>query len=230
MPTKSEPQRVSVAKKTARKKKPAASPGPIPRGYLIFLGLLLGLVVIGALFVGTGFLQKDKNPVASASALATVAVLSTTPPCGDAAVDKDPPAPRLGRLAPDFSITEVDKSISKLSDYRGKTVVLNFWASWCGPCKLEAPDLETFHKEYKDQGVVVLAVGWRDTPSALSKFASDRGLTFKILADVGEGVGNKYGLTGIPTTFFIDKTGVIREMQIGAMNKAIMVSKLAKAR
>jgi len=229
MPTKSDTKRVAPAKKTAGKKSPAASPGPIPRGYLIFLGLLLGLVVIGALFVGTGFLQKDKNPT-SAPALPTVAVLSTTPPSGDATVDGNPPAPRIGRLAPDFTITEADKSTSKLSDYRGKIVVLNFWASWCGPCKLEIPDLEAFYKEYKDQGVVVLAVGWRDTPSALSKFASDRGLTFKILADVGDGVGNKYGLTGVPTTFFIDKTGVIREMQIGAMNKAIMVAKLAKAR
>jgi len=230
MPTKSEPQRVSVAKKTARKKKPAASAGPIPRGYLAVLGVLLGLVVVGALFVGMNFLQKDKNPAASASALPTVALLSTTPPSGDAAADKDSPAPRLGRLAPDFSITEAGKSASKLSDYRGKVVVLNFWASWCGPCKLEAPDLETLHKEYKDQGVVVLAVGWRDTPSALSKFASDRGLTFKILADVSDTVGNKYGLTGVPTTFFIDKTGVIREMQIGVMNKASMVTKLAKVR
>jgi peroxiredoxin len=229
MPTKSDPRRVSLAKKTASKKKPHASPGPIPRGYLIFLSLLLGLVVIGALFVGTGFLQKDKNP-ASASALPTVAVLNTTPPSGDPAADKDPPAPRIGRLAPDFTITEANRSTGKLSDYRGKIVVLNFWASWCGPCKLEAPDLETFHKEYKTQDVVVLAVGWRDTPSELSKFAAARGLTFKILADVSEGVGNKYGLTGVPTTFFIDKKGVIRDMQIGAMNKAIMVSKLAKAR
>jgi len=229
MPTKSDTKRAAPAKKTGRKKKPSASPGPIPRGYLAFLGVLLGLAVVGALFVGMNFLQKDKNP-ASASALPTVALLSTTPPSGDAAVDKDPPAPRLGRLAPDFSITEADKSTSKLSDYRGQVVVLNFWASWCGPCKLEIPDLEAFYKEYKNQDVVVLAVGWRDTPDALYKFASDRGLTFTILADVSDAVGNKYGLTGVPTTFFIDKNGVIREMQIGAMNKAAMMSKLAKAR
>jgi len=223
MPTKSDTKRAAPAKKTGRKKKPSASPGPIPREYLIFLGLLLGLVVILALFVGTDFLQ-------SASPLPTVAVLSTTPPSGDAAVDKEAPAPRIGRLAPDFSITEVDKSTSKLSDYRGKTVVLNFWASWCGPCKLEMPDLEAFYKEYKDQDVAVLAVGWHDTPSALSKFAMAKQFTFKMLADINGTVGDKYGLINLPATFFIDKNGVIREMQIGAMNKAIMVTKLAKAR
>jgi peroxiredoxin len=205
------------------------SSGPIPRGYLAFLGVLLGLAVVGALFVGTNFLQRSSAP-AAASLLPTVALLNSTPPSGDAAVDKDPPAPRIGRLAPDFAITEVDNSTRKLSDYRGKTVVLNFWASWCGPCKLEVPELEALHKEYKDQDVVVLAVGWRDIPTELSKFASAKGMTFKVLADPTEVVGNQYGLTGVPTTFFIDKNGVIREMQIGAMNKAMMVSKLAKAR
>jgi cytochrome c biogenesis protein CcmG/thiol:disulfide interchange protein DsbE len=229
MPTQSDTKRVSQSKKTARKKKPPASPGPIPRGYLAFLGILLGLAVVGALFVGTNFLQRNAAP-AAASPLPTVTLLNSTPPCGDAAVDKDPPAPRIGRLAPDFTITEVDNSTRKLSDYRGKIVVLNFWASWCGPCKLEGPELEAFHQEYKDQDVVVLAVGWRDTPTELSKFANAHGFTFKVLADVSDGVGNQYGLTGVPTTFFIDKNGVIQEMQIGAMNKATMVAKLAKAR
>ncbi len=131
-----------------------------------------------------------------------------------------------GNLAPDFSLETADGKTAKLSDYRGKKVILNFWASWCPPCKAEMPHMEAFYKEYHTKGVTVLAVNLTTSekdPSDVSKFIADYGLTFPVLLDKKGEVGNLYQTLTIPTSYIIDTNGVIREKIVGPMNKDTMI-------
>ena len=126
-----------------------------------------------------------------------------------------------GQFAPDFDLTDMNGNRVNLSDFRGSIVFLNFWATWCPPCKAEMPHMERIHKNYKDKGVAVLAVNVTTTEGKLSDvkgFVTKMGLTFPIVLDI-EGVVNKqYQIMAYPTTFMIDKQGVIRQRFLGAVS------------
>lgn len=147
-------------------------------------------------------------------------------PGGDAAAI---PAPRVGSPAPDFTLTDLNGKQVKLSDYRGKTVFLNFFATWCPPCRAEMPDIQATYDENKGQDVVVLAVNMQEERDTVIDYASAAGLTFPIVLDRSGYVTAIYRISAIPTSFFIDKEGVVRDMQIGAMSKKLMVGRLQKA-
>jgi cytochrome c biogenesis protein CcmG, thiol:disulfide interchange protein DsbE len=116
--------------------------------------------------------------------------------------DGDEPA------APDFTLSRLDGSgESSLSDYRGKVVILNFWASWCDPCKDEAPLLQELSKEYADRGVVVLGVDSQDTTGDAREFADRYGLDYPLVHASGSSLYNRWGLTGFPETFLISGDG-----------------------
>lgn len=138
------------------------------------------------------------------------------------------PAPRVGYAAPEFTLTGLDGKPVKLSDFRGKAVLLNFFASWCPPCRAEMPDIESTYEENKAAGAVVLAVDMQEEAGVVSNYATATGLTFPIVLDRSGLVATNYRITALPTSFFIDKDGVIRDMQIGAMSKNIMLSRLKK--
>lgn len=108
--------------------------------------------------------------------------------------------------APDFELTDLDGNSVRLSDFKGKYVFLNFFATWCGPCKEEMPDMELIHEKYKDD-VVILAVNLGDSPGTVADFVDEYGLTFKILLDEEQQVGSQYQVSGIPTSYFIDTEG-----------------------
>ncbi|XJZ28906.1 peroxiredoxin family protein [Bacillota bacterium Lsc_1132] len=130
-----------------------------------------------------------------------------------------------GNLAPDFRLETADGKTAKLSDYRGKKVILNFWATWCPPCKAEMPHMEQFYKENHTKGIVVLAVNLTTSetdPRNVNKFIADYGLTFPVLLDKKGEVGNLYQAFTIPTSYIIDTKGVIREKIVGPMNKDTM--------
>ncbi|HKJ38544.1 MAG TPA: TlpA disulfide reductase family protein [Anaerolineales bacterium] len=127
------------------------------------------------------------------------------------------PAPQQGFLAPDFELQTITGETIKLSDLRGQAVLVNLWATWCPPCRAEMPAIEKVHNEYKDDGLVVLAVNmtYQDTASNIAPFLDEYGLTFPILLDVNNSVGTAYQLRSLPSSFFIDRDGIITEVVIG---------------
>ncbi|MGD0713864.1 MAG: TlpA disulfide reductase family protein [Gaiellaceae bacterium] len=117
-------------------------------------------------------------------------------------------APRIGGPAPNFSLRRIDGAGKlELASLRGKAVVLNFWASWCVPCKGEAAMLEQAWKQYRGQGVVFLGVDYHDVTSDARTFLSHHGITYPTVQDGSGAVGDRYGLTGVPETYFIDRKG-----------------------
>lgn len=136
-----------------------------------------------------------------------------------------------GSLAPDFELTDMEGNPVKLSDYRGKAVLLNFWASWCPPCRAEMPHMEKLYKKYKDKKFDILAVNLTNTEKNngdAEKFVKELGLTFKIPMDVKGTVGADYNIMAYPTSYFIDSDGVIREKVLGALNEEYMEKEIKK--
>ena len=119
-------------------------------------------------------------------------------------------APEAGRPAPGFTLPHLnsDEEVS-LASFRGKAVVLNFWASWCGPCKDEAPLLESAWNRYKDHGVVVLGVDAQDFDVDAQRFVDRAGITYPVVRDKHGSTLGHYGVTGFPETWFIDAQGRI---------------------
>ena len=127
------------------------------------------------------------------------------------------PAPQKGFLAPDFTLETLDGESVTLSDLRGKAVLLNFWATWCPPCRAEMPAFQEAYNDYEDKDFVILAVNatLQDNPDDIAAFIAEYGLSFPIVLDV-EGEANRlYQIQSLPTSFFIDKEGVISEVVIG---------------
>lgn len=127
------------------------------------------------------------------------------------------PAPQQGFLAPDFELKTTTGETVKLSDLRGQAVLVNLWATWCPPCRAEMKSIEKVYNEYKDQGLVVLAVDmtYQDDPLAVMPFVNEQGLTFPILLDETGKMGKDYQLRSLPSSFFIDRDGMINEVVIG---------------
>ena len=127
------------------------------------------------------------------------------------------PAPQKGFLAPDFTLETLDGETVTLSDLRGQVVIVNLWATWCGPCRLEMPAFKKAHEEYKDRGLVILAVNStsQDSPDAVKAFVAEFELPFTILMDYDGTVARQYKLSALPTTFFIGRDGVIRRVVVG---------------
>lgn len=130
------------------------------------------------------------------------------------------PGIAIGEKAPDFELKTLTGDTVKLSDYRGKKVMLNFWATWCPPCKEEMPDMEQLYQENGEE-VVILAVNI-DPQLNVQKFVSEMGITFPVLLDEKDEVNTKYQVLTIPTTYFIDKQGIIRNKYLSAMTKELM--------
>jgi peroxiredoxin len=123
-----------------------------------------------------------------------------------------------GRPAPDFTLEDLEGHTWRLSEQRGKVVFLNFWATWCPPCRQEMPDMELLHREMTlaDQPFQMLAVLSNDDPTNGALLAEGLGLTFPILKDREGLTAHAYGLIGLPETFIIDGNGIVRKRLIGA--------------
>ncbi len=132
------------------------------------------------------------------------------------------PSPLVGREAPAFALRTFEAQPISLQDYRGKVVVLNFWASWCYPaCYEEAPVLERGWRQYRERGVAVVGVDIQDTVEAAKKFIRTFDLTFPNAPDFAGNVSIGYGVYGVPETFFIDRRGRIRAKHVGAVTDAV---------
>ena len=124
-------------------------------------------------------------------------------------------APEIGEMAPDFQLPTLEGQTVSLSDYRGKPVLLNFWASWCGPCQYEMLFLQQTYEKWTGRGLVVLAVNLQESPDVVKEFMVDFGLSLPVLLATDPEVPLSYNVRGIPATFFIDKSGIIRDIKVG---------------
>lgn len=122
--------------------------------------------------------------------------------------------------APDFELTTFDGETIRLSDLRGNVVVVNFWASWCIPCREEAPVLENAWQEFKELGVIFIGVDYLDTEREALAFISEFGITYFNGPDTGTRIGQAYRVRGVPETFFIDGEGQIRDVFIGPLTES----------
>ena len=137
---------------------------------------------------------------------------------------------KVGNLAPDFQLNNLDGELVSLSDFRGKPVLINFWATRCTYCRVEMPYLQQVYEEWSDKGLVLLAINIGENSSQVRKFIQDNNLSFPVLLDTEESVGEKYNTAvGIPITFFIDEDGIIQDFKLGAFwSKAEIESSLSK--
>ncbi|HEX6030790.1 MAG TPA: TlpA disulfide reductase family protein [Tepidiformaceae bacterium] len=131
----------------------------------------------------------------------------------------DPNRPQQGERAPDFALPDVRApgQVRKLSDFRGKPVVLNFWATWCGPCKAEIPEFQEA-QDTLGEGVVFLGVNYRESPQKATDFLNGLNATFPSLVDGGGKVAEHYRVSGLPVTYFLDKDGVVVHIEIGSVS------------
>ena len=131
----------------------------------------------------------------------------------------------LGQLAPDFELTTLQGEPVKLSDFRGKKVVLNFWATWCPPCRVEMPHMQRFYSDYKDRNVVILSVDATHTEASkipVQAFVDYWGLTFPVVLDTTGDIGKMYQVSAYPATYILDEQGIIRKKHPGAMDQTML--------
>lgn len=130
----------------------------------------------------------------------------------------------VGKEAPDFSLPNLEEKTVRLSDYRGKVVFLNFWATWCKPCREEMPSMDVLYKNFEREGLVVLAVSIDrvTTKKDIPPFISSMNLTFPVLVDSWGQTDKRYKLMGVPETYIIDQQGILREKIIGPRDWTVL--------
>ena len=137
------------------------------------------------------------------------------------------PIATVGEAAPNFELQNLDGQSISLSSLKGKPVLVNFWATWCGPCVSEMPYIQEIHEDWSDSGLMVLAINWGESASEVEQFLQAHNLSLPVLLDTKNVVAPKYGIRYIPTTFFIDKDGIVRNKVIGAFpSKAAIENRL----
>jgi peroxiredoxin len=122
--------------------------------------------------------------------------------------------------APSFSLKDINGAVVRLEDYRGKIVFLNFWATWCRPCRVEMPSMEKLYTEFRNQDFIMLAVDLRESARKVKSFGDTLGLSYPLLLDSNGSVGDEYGVRSIPTTYLIDREGYFIGGAVGARDWA----------
>lgn len=141
---------------------------------------------------------------------------------------QDRTMPEVGTTISDFRLPDLNGNPVRLSDYREKTVILNFWATWCKPCEEEMPLLDQYYQDY-DGDLIILAVNYNESRLFVEPFVTDLGLTFPVLLDEDGSVVRQYFVRSFPTTYFIDGQGVIRAQHIGPLTSTLIDRYLSKA-
>ncbi len=144
--------------------------------------------------------------------------------------DSIPAGDVKGKAAPDFTLNDLDERPVKLSDFRGKAVLLNFWATWCGPCRIEMPWFVDFQKQYGPQGLQIVGIAMDDSgKDAVVKFTKEMNVNYVVLQGK-EAIGDAYGgIPGLPTTFFIDRNGKIVDVAPGLVSRSEIEDAIKKS-
>ncbi len=179
-------------------------------------------------------LIEDQAPAPSRRGLGLLAILGlivfvvVAAFFGIALADKNRSQPTSGN-APDFSLSTFDGQTVRLSALRGKVVMINFWASWCGPCRDEAPELQRTWERYKDRGVVFLGIAYTDTERNAQAFLKEYGTTYPNGLDLGTRISAQYHIQGVPETFIIDRDGNVVEFVMAPLTELALSAKLDRA-
>jgi thiol-disulfide isomerase/thioredoxin len=205
---------------------------PAPRHTPLLSPLLRGAIAAALLAVIAGALifvraRGDDGGAAGPTLAGAPTRTATEPPEIDLG-PMDGRAPLIGQPAPDFALRDLDGAVVKLSDLRGKVVWINFWATWCRPCKKELPDIQALSDEYPDD-LAVLAINWQESADDARAYFEDNNLTMRVLLDRSGGVFDQYRLTGLPNSFFIDRAGTLAAFQWGPLTESKMRERLAQA-
>jgi cytochrome c biogenesis protein CcmG/thiol:disulfide interchange protein DsbE len=174
--------------------------------------------------------KEEKSKFRFSSILLWVAVIGILALVGWGLVNANQTRPEAGQTAPGFKVEYFngyeweDKPVSTLDDMKGKVVVLNFWASWCVECRVEADLLEQASRQYANDDVVFLGVAYADVEPNSLAYMEEFGITYPNAPDLGTAISSDYEITGVPETFFIGKDGVIRDVVIGPVNGPSMMN------
>jgi peroxiredoxin len=204
----------------------AANPAAAPRGRL---PLIAGVAVAVLLLVGVAVLLLPGGNTAEESAVtrqespagpATIAINSTLLESPNGVV------PQAGAVAPDFSYTLPDGTTRRLSDLRGQKVMVNFWATWCPPCRAEMPDMQQVFARHQGDGFVVLAVNSGETQDQVETFAGEFALEFPLIVNESNDISAGYAARNLPTSYFINTDGTIHTVQRGLMTSEFIEERL----
>ncbi|WP_397536662.1 peroxiredoxin family protein [Rummeliibacillus pycnus] len=182
--------------------------------------IIMGLITI----VAMNALGNEKKTVKTSEIAKKTETASTN--------QKEDTTSQVEYVAPDFELKTLEGETVRLSDYVGKKVIINFWATWCPPCNEEVPHMQKVYEEYKNQGVEILAVNVTNKDKgkeAVAQFVKKHGLTFEVLLDEEGLVGSTYQVLTLPTTYMIDTKGNMVDIIEGPMNEALMKTLINKA-
>lgn len=168
--------------------------------------LFLGVLIFGTLLVAATRVRPNQSVPLQ---LNTSAILPD-------------PVPAANHPAPNFVLPLMDGSTVKLSDLKGKVVLINLWATWCPPCRAEMPTIQSAYEKYRDQGFTVLAVNLRENPRTVAAFMQQFSLTFPAPLDLDGQISGLYRASVLPSSFFVDRQGVIRAVYRGPMPRSVI--------
>jgi len=197
----------------------------------LLIAFAVTLVAAGGIVFGLSLAPAPERQNHMPVAVAAV----PTPPTPSAPSAVPPPRPRAGRVMPleeafreldlirpsrqkaaeDFRLTLADGSTFRLSEHRGKTVLINFWATWCPPCREEMPALERLYRQHKDHGLVLVAVSIDADPKVVGPYVRASNLTFPIALDPKAEVATAYGVRALPSSFVVDRQGTMTALALG---------------
>ena len=180
------------------------------------LKLLIWVLVFAVILTGAYVLYNKLSAQAAPGSIATTPVVVEDPTAETEA---------QGSLAPDFTVYDFDGIAHKLSDFRGKPVILNCWASWCGPCASEMPEFQSFYEQYGEDihfVLVNLTDGHQETVASASAFLEENGYTLPVYYDTDIDAAMKYGVSAVPVSYFIDAEGYFAAWAQGALSEDML--------
>jgi len=185
------------------------------RSRFLWLGTIVIIALVGGIFVAFNA-ASGNDDVTTVSDAANSSGLE--------------PAPIAGHPAPDFTLRTLDGDQVSLSDFRGQPVIINFWATWCGPCRIEMPEFQEAFAEHQADGLIVLGVNLteRDSINAVPGFLDEFGLTFPVVLDEAGEVANTYKVFGQPASIFVDQNGDVHQVFYGPVNKAFIDARVGE--
>ena len=177
----------------------------------------VGILMLGAIALASAFRQPMNNSIQGGNTVGTGQLVASGERVGQ------PLAP--GAIPPAFELSDADGATISLADLRGRPVVINFWATWCPPCRTEMPEFEAAHRRYPQLAMV--GVNLREPPDTVRTFVNRAGYTWTFLLDRDGQTAIRYAVAALPTTIFVQPDGSVREIRVGGMNGKDIEQKIA---